>query len=115
MFQGEGYDCARDSFNGDGLWSNVAGQREWVESQLLEGLTLGLPPQLNSVILSCSCLLNFALIQVSCVCMVELGRSAEIWQRGTYTLMDILYVMLAGPRRMLLLLVGGQTAFTCNI
>ena len=42
MFQGEGYDCARDSFNGDGLWSNVAGQREWVQSQMLEGLTLGL-------------------------------------------------------------------------
>ena len=41
MFQGEGYDCGRDSFNGDGLWSNVAGQREWIESQLLEGLTLG--------------------------------------------------------------------------
>ena len=41
MFQGEGYDCGRDSFNGDGLWSKVAGQREWVESQLLEGLTLG--------------------------------------------------------------------------
>ena len=48
MFQGEGYDCGRDSFNGDGLWSNVAGQREWVESQMLDGLTLGLTPQLNS-------------------------------------------------------------------
>ena len=48
MFQGEGYDCAKDTFNGDGLWSNVAGQREWVESQMMEGLTLGLNPLLNS-------------------------------------------------------------------
>ena len=48
MFQGEGYDCAKDTFNGNGLWSNVAGQREWVESQMMEGLTLGLNPQLNS-------------------------------------------------------------------
>ena len=47
MFQGEGYDCAKDTFNGDGLWSNVAGQREWVESQMMEGLTLGLNPQLR--------------------------------------------------------------------
>ena len=53
--QGEGYDCGRDSFNGDGLWSNVAGQREWVESQMLDGLTLGLPAQLNSVSLVLSC------------------------------------------------------------
>jgi len=41
VLKGEGYDCGRDSFNGDGLWSNVAGQREWVESQMLDGLTLG--------------------------------------------------------------------------
>ena len=48
MFQGEGYDCAKDTFNGNGLWSNVAGQREWVKSQMMKGLTLGLNPQLNS-------------------------------------------------------------------
>ena len=57
--QGEGYDCGRDSFNGDGLWSNVAGQREWVESQMLDGLTLGLPAQLNSVSLVLSCSAHF--------------------------------------------------------
>ena len=77
--QGEGYDCGRDSFNGDGLWSNVAGQREWVESQMLDGLTLGL--LLNSTQCAClwSCVVlhpvpTLALVQVSCVCKVELGR-----------------------------------------
>ena len=38
----------------------------------------------------------------------------EIWQRGTSILMEILSAMLAGVRRMLLLLVGGETFFYVN-
>ena len=77
MFQGEGYDCARDSFNGDGLWSNVAGQREWVESQMLEGLTLGLNPLLSCLssvlpVLFYPLYISFVLAQVNCGYEVEL-------------------------------------------
>ena len=35
----------------------------------------------------------------------------EIWRRGTSTLTDILSAIQAGVKRMLLLLVGGETVF----
>jgi len=34
VLKGEGYNCRRNEFNGDGLWSNVASQRNWILRQL---------------------------------------------------------------------------------
>ena len=37
--QGEGYDCETNEFGGDGSWSNVVAQREWVLGHIAGSIT----------------------------------------------------------------------------
>ena len=39
--QGEGFDCRTNKINGDGEWSNVAAQKQWIENRLLPGAGKG--------------------------------------------------------------------------
>ena len=41
MFQGEGFDCRTNKTFGDGEWSNVAAQRNWIENRLIPGAGKG--------------------------------------------------------------------------
>ena len=39
--QGEGFDCRTNKINGDGEWSNVAAQKQWIENRLIPGAGKG--------------------------------------------------------------------------
>ena len=35
IFEGEGFNCATNETHGDGSWSNVAAQKDWILDQIL--------------------------------------------------------------------------------
>merc|ERR1719192_2518565 len=39
VLNGEGYDCETNTFNGDGRWSNVVSQRDWVLGHISGSIT----------------------------------------------------------------------------
>ena len=39
ILQGDGYNCERNEFGGDGSWSNVVAQRDWVLGRISGSIT----------------------------------------------------------------------------